>query len=483
MSIIQGLNNLQIGESLSWKGLTTDMHLSRFHANDIQTESDIITQIHGAYMGKFGLQTILDKYPIRYLENDADWRWFLRGDMDKAIPIVSFSATDNARPGVANQPFQLVVAENWFSASDHLIFDNRDYSVRIKDNGVSTPLGWQYTVEHMKPSTTFFIPPSLMTAGKKVSRQNNSDTHILGKEYTDTHFTSHFEMRNIFSTASMKYVCPANMTQRKMLIGLKAPDGTISKNWTVYQDLVFEWQWKEMLNAQLMYGEFNQRPDGTYDKLATSGFPIKLGAGLRQQISPTYRYYYNSFNLDYLLEIGLNLSINMLQEDDREFIVATGERGMVMASDAIADKVGIFQPIVLNSEQSRVGGSGQDLRFQGQYKSYWGPQGIKWTFVNMPEYNNAVHNRQQFKNAYSENYRMTIFNVGSKNGEANIQKVMPKNSDKKWYIPGSVNPTGPQTGGMGASPVDGYEYYRRITHGIQLRDPLSACEIIPYIVN
>ena len=483
MSIIQGLNGLQVKETVSWKGLTTDMHLSRIGANDIQTESDIITQIHGR-QGKFGLESLLSQYPVKYFDTDADFQWNLRGDDEKAIPIVSFSASDNTRPGVNKQLFQLTVAENWFTKSEILIFDDRAYNVMVMDNGFSSPSGgWTYTVKHQKPSNTFFIPPSQMTSGKKVSRQNNSDTHILGQDYAETQFTSPFQMRNVFSTASMKYTCPANMTQRKLLIGLKSPDGTVSKNWTLYQDLVFEWQWRRMLERQLMYGEFNMNPDGTYDTLATSGHIIKQGAGLREQIAPSYKFLYNTFNLDLLLEAGLNLSINMLKEDERSFLIATGERGMVEISRAIEDKVGIFTPIVLNAEQSRVAGSAQELIFRGQYKQYWGPNGIKWTVMHFPEYDNAVHNRTPFKSAYSENYRMTVFNIGTQDGAPNIQKVMPKNSDKKWYVPGSVNPTGPQTGGMGASPVDGYEYFRRIAHGIMLRNPLSACEFVPNVLN
>lgn len=482
MAIIQGLNNLQVSEAVDWKGITTDFHLSRIRENDIQTESDIITQIHGKYMNKFGIWNLIDKYPVKYFERDADYRWFLRGDMDKAIPVLSFVSSDLTRPGVNKQIFTMTVAQNWFTESDQLIFDDRNYSVRVMDNGVASASGgWTYSVKHMKPSNTWFIPPSLMQTSKKVSRIFNTDTHILGKSYTETHFTSPFEMRNVFSTASMKYECPANMVKRPLLIGLKSPDGKVSKNWTLYQDLVFEWQWREMLGNQLMYGEFNMNANGTYDTLATANQIIKTGAGLREQIAPAYKFYYNAFNLDLLLEIGLNLSINILPEDEREFLIATGERGMVEFSKAIEDKVGIFQPIVLGPAQ-RVFGTGQDLGFGGQYKSYNGPQGIKWTIMHFPEYDNAVHNRLPYKQAYSENYRFTIFNIGTQDGLPNIQRVMPMNSDKKWYVAGSVNPTGPQTGGMGASAVDGYEYYRRTSHGIMLRNPLSACEIIPNVV-
>lgn len=59
---------------------------------------------------------------------------------------------------------------------------------------------------------------------------------------------------------------------------------------------------------------------------------------------------------------------------------------------------------------------------------------------------------------------------------------MPRGAEKKWYIPGSVDPTrGPQNGGMGASKVDGYSIHYMTAQGIMLRNPLSAAELIPNV--
>lgn len=480
MPIVQGLNDLQFTTASSWSGLTTDNHLFMLRQNDIQLESDVITQIHSQYMGKYGWDNLLGSYPTKYFDTDADYKWNLMGERQIAVPIIGFSATDNTKPGVGKSIFQLTVAENRFQNTEHLFFDDLNFSVRIVGDGYANGSGgWTYPVKHMKPSMTHFIPPSLMTSGNKVNRMFNSDTNTLGKDYSGMDYNSNFEMRNVFSTQSKEMKVPGNMWNRPMLIGFNVPGGSVEKIWTRYQDLEMEWQWRQEINRNLIYSEFNMEDDGTYSTLASSGFPVKQGAGLRQQISPSYKIKYNVFNLDLLAEIGINLSVNILPEDQRKFVMLTGERGMYQFSKACEDKAAIFQPL---DNGGRIFGSGQDLGIGGQFRRFKAYNGVEWTVVHMPEYDNPHINRIPHpEGGYTENYRYTIFNVGTTQGQPNIQKVAPRNRDLKWYVAGGVNPMGPTTG-LGASKVDGYEIYRRTTHGIMLRNPLSACELIPNVI-
>jgi hypothetical protein len=286
-----------------------------------------------------------------------------------------------------------------------------------------------------------------------------------------------FKMRNQFSTLSKKYVVPGNMQDRPLLIKMTGSDGKAATVWTKWQEMEFNFQWQKEKANQLMYSTLNQNVDGTFTQKAPNGFVIKQGAGLREQISPTYKFYYNTLTLDYLLEVMTNLSINILPEDQREFLILTGERGMIRFHQLIEDKIGVLIPL---GDVERIKGSGQNKGLGGQYKQFMGPQGIKITIAHMPQYDDPVLNRMEHPDGgYTENYRMTIFNIGTTNGEPNIQKVAPKGrSEVKWYVPGSTTPFGPQNGGMGASPVDGYEMYCQTTQGVMLRNPLAAAELI-----
>lgn len=473
---VQGLNALQVSYAKSWAGLTTENHLYAIYQNEPQLASDIATEIFNR-MQYMGLDSFLSKYPTKVLDHDGEYRWMLKGDDRKAINIVSYTAADSTRPGVGSTTFELELEERFFTVSDFLIFDDREYGVRIVGEGRANGVNWIYEVETMDPSTTAFIPVSLLQPGCKVSKQSNIVTNTLNDEYGQSQFSSQFEMRNIFSTLSKEQVIPGNMHDRPLLIKMQVADGKSVTVWTKWQDMVTDWQWKKEKNNQLMFSKTNQRGDGTFKNKARNGFVIKQGAGLRQQISPSYKFYYTTLTLDYLHEVAQNLSINILPEDQREFLILTGERGMFQFSKLIEDKVAIFNPI---GDPKRLFGEGSNLGFRGQYRQFEGYNGIKFTIMHMPEYDDPIDNRLKDPDGgYTENYRYTIMNIGTTNGEPNIQKVAVKGrSDIKWYVPGSTTPFGPQNGGMGASKVDGYEICYQTTQGIMLKNPLSACELI-----
>jgi len=478
----QGISDLQVSASQSWSGLTTENHLYAISQKEPQLASSIMTQIFNQKM-KVGLDTFLSKYPTKYMETDADVRWMLKGDDERPISIVSYASADTNRPGIGKEIFELTVAENFFSVSDFIIFDDRKFGVRVIDQGFPAGSGntWTYKVQNMSGNVNDFVPPALLTSARKVSKQHNIVTTTLNQEYTQTNYSSHFEMRNQFSMMSMEQIVAGNMWNHPLIISMTAPNGEKLQTWTRYQDVVTEWQWRMNKSRQLMYSESNKNPGGTYDQKSSNGFIIKQGAGLRQQISPSYRFSYNTLTLDLLYEVGLNLSLNILPEDDREFLILTGERGMIKFHRLIEQNVALTNPM---GNPARLGGSGQALTFGGQYISFTGPQGIKYTVMHMPEYDDPIHNRLEHPDGgFTENYRYTIMNIGTSNGEPNIQKYSVRNrEDIKWYVAGSTSPFGPQKGGMGSSKVDGYQIFYQTMQMLKLTNPLSAAELIPNIV-
>lgn len=474
----QKLNSLQYSYAKSWAGLTTDNHLYAIYQNDVQLASDIVTEVFNQ-MGNIGLDSFLSKYPTKTFDHDGEYRWFLRGDSRRAIGIVGYSATDTARPGLNKSTYELTLEEKYFVASDIISFDDVEHQVRIEDDGRPDGTNHVYTVRNMRGDAAYFTPTEMLRAGRQVSKLNNLVTNTLNDQYGETQFSSSFEMRNNFSTLSKKYTVPGNMHDRPLLIKMKGSNGKETTVWTRELEMEWNFQWQKEKANQLMYSTSNRTADsGLYTQKAPNSFAIKQGAGLREQISPSYKFYYNTLTIDYLLEILTSLSINILPEDQREFLILTGERGMIAFHKMIEDKVGIIMP--LGDERRMTPGSGQNLGIGGQYKQFMGPQGIKITVAHMPQYDDVVtHRLEDPDGGFTENYRMTIMNIGTTNGEANIQKVVPKGrTELKWYVAGSTSPFGPQSGGMGASAVDGYEMFCQTTQGIMLRNPLSACEII-----
>lgn len=475
----QTLNSLQVYSPKSWSGLTTDNHMSTIFAQQPQLVTNVISEVFGRNQYK-GLDYLLSNIGTKELDTDNDYEWMLKGDDRKSINIVSFTASNTTYPGINKSPFTIELDEKYFQLSDVLIFDNREYQARIMAEPESNGVNWLYTVQLMTGDSTLFVPPALLAQGKRVSKIFSAQERTLSRTFGSTSFTSPFKMRNIFSTLAKEHIVPGNMHGRPLLFNLKDPStGKQTNIWTKYAEWAMLCQWVREKENQLIYSKFNQNSNGTFDMKGASGYPIMQGAGLREQISNTYKFYYSTFTMDYLLEILLNLSVNILAEDKRQFVLLTGERGMVQFHKAMENKVQLFTPM---GNPSRLFGSGQNLGFGGQYTSFKGPQGIEVSVVSIPQYNDIIDNRIPHPDGgYTENYRYTILNFGTTEGEANITKVYPKGrKDMMWHIAGSTSPYGPNVSfnTSAASKVDGYEIMALTSQGLMIKNPMSCAELI-----
>lgn len=473
------ISPLQIYYPKSWSGLTTDNHLSSIYADEPQLISDMVSRVH-ANERYVGLDYLLTNVGTKTLPTDRHYEWFLKGDDRKAVKIISFTANDALRPGVGKTVFTIELEEKYFAFTDLLIFDDRDYHVRVMAEPVANGVNWLYQVQLVSNDATSFVPPAQLAAGKRVSKLYSPQEATLGKTYGSTSFTSPFKMRNLFSTLAKEYVVPGNMHDRPMVFSMLDPKSNKRTNvWTRYQEWEAMCQWIREKDNNLIYSKFNENSNGTFDMRGASGFPIMQGAGLREQISPSYKFYYTQFTIDYLFDVLLNLSINILPEDRREFVILTGERGMVQFHKAIEDKVALLQPL---GNPSRLFGSGQKLGLGGQYVSFKGPQGVTITVMSIPQYNDPIDNRTPHPDGgFTENYRYTILNFGTSEGEPNITKVYPQGRrDLMWHVAGSTSPFGPNTSisSVGSSKVDGYEVCMRTTQGLMIKNPMSCAELI-----
>ena len=476
----QTINTLQVYEQKSWAGLTTDNHLGSVFNEEPTLVSSIMSRVFGLYShnGMDALFTMLGA--DEEVEEDKDYDWFLKGDDEKAIGIVSFTAPLLTKPGVNNLPFTIVMSEKYFSYTDKLVFDDRRFSVRVMSEPTPAGTDWAYEVKIMSGDPTKFIPPTLLAKGKQLSKEYSPQERTLSKTAGETHFTSPFRMRNSFTTLRKTYTIPGNMHNRPLVIEMMDPKSNkTTKIWTQYAEWEFMCQWYKEKNRHLLYSESNKTSDDTYIMSGASGFPIIEGAGIRQQISPAYKFEYTQFTIDWLEEVLLNLSINILPEDQRHFVALTGERGMVQFHRALENYSARFQPL---DSRIRIGGSGQNLNFHGQYREYMGPQGVRFTLIHLPEYDNPVSNRLMHPDGGPvESYRYTVLNFGTTNGKKNIRRLYPKGrKENMWHIAGSTSPLGPNGSFSkgSASAVDGYELHCMCTQSVMIENPMSCAELI-----
>lgn len=475
----QTINPIQVYQAKSWSGLTPDNNLGTIFQEQPHLASPVVSRIFGRYdyMGMdafFSYAGAEEEFP-----DDRDFEWYLKGDDEKALKVVAYTSSDLNRPGVNNSNFTITFSEKLFAYRDKLVPDNRAYPVRVMAEPVANGVNWDHTVQLTTGDPTLFMPPTLLTSGSAFSKEYSPVSKTLSKGGGLTTYTSPFKLRNSFTTIRKEDVIPGNMLNRPVVIELLDPKSNkTTKIWTEYAEMAFMAQWFREKSRVLIYSTSNKTAQGTYKMKDDSGFEIKEGAGLLEQIAPAYRFSYTTFSIDWLEDVLLNLSVHILPEDKRHFVALTGERGMVQFHRALQDQVARFQPL----DSKRVLGSGQNLGFGGQYREYLGPQGVGLTLLHVPEYDNIVSNRILHpEGGYTESYRYTILNFGTTNGKKNIRRVYPKGErEKLWHVAGSCSPLGPNTSfkSGSASSVDGYEIHAMAKQGIIVENPLSCAELI-----
>lgn len=475
----QKISNLQVSAGKSWSGFTADNSLGTLFQEQPYKASALMSRVFSEnyHINMDSMLSIMgaeEEFP-----DDRDFTWDLKGDSEKAISVVSYSSSNLNQPGLNQTIFKIEFAEKYFVKTDLLTADDRRYRVRVMNDPYSNGVNWFYEVQLQTGDNSLFMPPTLLSAGNQFSKSYSSQEKTMSKTAGETSYSSPFTLRNSFSTLRKKNTIAGNMLNRPMEIKLLDPASNKSTiYWAEYADMEFMHQWYCEKNRNLIYGESNKNVNGTYTMKGDSGFEIKEGAGLRDQISPAYRFNYTTFNIDWLDDVLSQLSINILPEDSRKFVALTGEYGMKQFSKSIEDYVARYNV----RDEKRIFGSGQDLGFGGQYRTYRGSNGIELTLLKVPEYDNLVHNRLlHLDGGPTESYRYTILNFGTTGGKKNIRRIYPKGErEKMWHIAGSCSPSGPNTSfkTAAASAVDGYEIHAMIKQALLIENPLSCAELV-----
>lgn len=488
------ISPFQMTEAQAWAGLTTKNHLGAIYQSKPQLASKLMTRIAQTNFG-LDLDSYLDQFSPLYLDTDDDFEWDLIGSAKKNVPLVeariggtAIVATDT--PGLSFTEFELVFPEQWFSDENVIVGEkNEVYSVQIIADPTPEGTNWVYRVKLITGDPDLFFPFEELASGKRFSKDWSLVEQTLSKKGGLVNFVSPFKMRNAFSMIRMQHTVPGNMIDRPFATAWRDDQGTVHKTWTQYEDYQFDMQFRQEKNRLLMYAQANKTTDGKYKNFGKSGHIKKQGAGIRQQMEASNTSYYNTFSIDYLIDILLDLSEGKLPSDRREFVLRTGERGAVQFHKAVENNVQLFTPLYNESRMYKASGGLAGVKmpygYGGQFIEYMGPQGIK---VNLSV--DSLYDDRERNKIYSpdggvaESYRYDILDVGTSDGEPNIRKVYVRGSENGMgYEPGLRHPF--SRGGernIMAHSTDGYTIHKWAICGAMVKDPSRTAQIIPSIL-
>ena len=327
------ISPLQMTEGVAWSGYTSDNHLGAIFQNEPQKASKLITRIKQVNFG-VDLDSFLGSFQPLYLDNDHDYEWDLQGSGRKNVPLVEaringVPVTAGDEPGKNHSYFELVFPDQWFSDVNVIVGEkNEVYPMRVMGDPVPEGTNWVYTVKLVTGDEDLFVPVEELAAGKRFSKDYSSVERELSRKGGLVNFTSPFKMRNAFTMIRMQHTAAGNMINKKLMgTGWKGDDGSSHYTWTSVEDWEFERQFQLEKNRLLVYGKSNRKADGTYDDRGKSGNVIQQGAGLREQMESANTLAYNTFNIDWLIDVMLQLSVGKISEGERDMVMMTGEYG------------------------------------------------------------------------------------------------------------------------------------------------------------
>lgn len=485
------ISHLQIVDAKSWKGLTTENHLGAIWNEEPQKASELISKIQQRNYG-MDIKTFLKKYPTKKFAKDTDYTWDLESKGVDNIALVearidgtAVTAADQA--GINFSEFELVFPKDWFSMTEVIVgHKNEQYPIRIKEEGRAEGSNIVYTCELMTGDPNLFIPYEEIVSGKLFSREYAPAESTLSQRGRKVQHKSNISMRNAFSRIRIEKETPGNMVGRLLIARMTTDDGKKSFNtWTHYESARFDEEFQNDINRVLMFGKSNRTTQGNYTQKGISGYEIKMGAGLREQCETSNYSTYTTFDIEDLASRLMDMAEDKLGADERSFMLSTGERGMFQFSKSIEEYSQLFTPVRDNSRIYKTTQSGVQMAqgYGGQFVEFNFNNNIKLNVSVMQMYDSKDRNKDRHPDGgVTESYRYDVWDIGTNNGQANIQLVAQEGMESEihGYIAGLRDPYSPIGGRVKnmQSSKDGWEEHKYWQGGVMVVDPTRTTHFV-----
>jgi hypothetical protein len=475
------ISDLQITKENWHAGLTEAKHLRNFFLMEPEMASQVVTRVYNKQNGyKNALSFLTGGLGKAKEMNDIIYRWSIMGDSRKAIAITRGVFDHIAgTPGRSGTTFKIGVAEPWFALGDVLVPDDARYSLRVMSEPVDDGNDIILTCQMVTNDQSDFIPESLLSIGGELSKDYNSVENDGSETSGETHYATPTMLENYMGTFRKTYSVTGAVHDKVLTIKLVDPEGNeTADTWVKYAEWEFWCQWMDEIEIALMYGKSNIKSDGTTNMKGATGRTVYMSAGLEDQIAASNKRFYTDLTEATIREFMNDLAFNGTEDGPREYVALCGRNFMDLFDQAMKDAAGKFTLV----DTKFVTGSGQELQFGSQFKTYVGLNGDKFTLKEYAPYNSTVRNRLKHPRTGrpAESYKATFLNFKSySGGEPNIQKVYTKGRDMvTTYIEGLYGPYGPKRNGTSATAKDGYDFIAMSECGIMLKNPTDAAQLI-----
>jgi hypothetical protein len=492
--------NLQKYQAVDYRGLVTENHFHSLYQQKPQLISNVIKQIYATDLHMSYLN-FYEKFPIEYVDQENGfYEWMLQGQHERNYPLLdaedfsgntTSAGTFTGSAGGGSGQFYLHFSEDFADVHDVLLGEQEYVKVFVQEKE-SVGSGMRYRVQFLTDDSDASIPVTEeLFVGAKFSRDYNLQNGTLSYTGSSPNFSSPFRMRNRPSMMRMDYEVAGSTINKggnePLEFGFQFPDGSVESAWINYQDMIADIQFQNMFARMNIYGQKNWSVDNRYllsDE--KTNFSVEAGEGLMNQIAPGNIHYYNSYDLDWHVDLLVDMGVGRLERGKRMLTIYTGEFGAIEIHKQIQAKANqwtilTMDPGFYRKTKDTNTGSINTFGFGGQWNEYQSYNGVCLKVEIIPFFDDDIRFKTRHPGGNKgvvESHRMIAFDYG---GDAGIKRIMPKGAQEEWgYISGLRDPWSP--GGKGtpksiASEVDGYKVIRAKWGGIKVEDPTKIVDL------
>ena len=495
------ISKMQILDPSYWGKMTREEHLGWMGMQDPQWISKFIDRVYEVNYGADNIVSFIDRFPVRYLDEDTPFRWALQGSEErnialvKATPTLSGSSqiTDGDRAGLGIGSFYMWFAEDFFSATSVMVGHHPEqYSLRVKTDATQVGELYAYEVQIVTGDSTKFVPAAEVAAGTLWSEEFGLIEQTLSVRGNEVKHSSHFIMENTFSMISKNYEVPGNMISKGKVAPLAFKfidqNGKEQTSWLSKLEWDFLVQFRRDKARLLLGGKSTKMADGSYSLKGETGNTIKTGFGLYEQMEGGNLLFYNDFSLKALTDFAMDICVGKVAEDKRELVLSTGEYGAYQLHKALAERGGEIPWLRSDHNFAKLGDGKMSLS-EGQLVEYTFVNGIKFKLMIDPMKDDPIRNKiRDPRGGFASSYIYDIWDFGTTMGQPNIQRVAVKGDEEIYaFVPGmrdGFNAYNNLNSPRAVSSLkDGYAVRKMYQGAIQVNNILKTGRIIPTILR
>ncbi len=483
----------QDGGNLTWGNYTKENHLYyNGYVKPVELAVDSVNFVATSKSLTRGTTPLLDltKGKGKTINiSGNEWTWKLYGMNCRPAVVLEDVELGNVTLGIQLTKFKIKLDCDHYVIGDVLAPRGpKQFQVRIQEEPIKDGDGWIYTVQLVTDDPTFYMPKKFVKEGEQWKKLFSTyGEGRIGAGSTVNSDMPYFVMQSWVSHIAKRYKVTGDAASTRLVVQplVMGDDGKYSKSkgnyWTYAQDAEFEHQWKQDIENLSMYSRSTRR---VIDE--QTGNMVRQGPGLQELLEEGNIQYYNKFSVKLVEDFLSDIFFNRVKFKDRNIVMLTGQVGMQLWNDAIANiangKFSDMASYYIDDNGKKADRSqGGTMGFGNYYKTYnmmWGQLSV----VHFPLYDDLEKQTEINPNTGrpTESQRFTMLNLGLGEGitNDNLMFVEREKGESYGYVAGTFSPYGPANKELMSHTGDYYEVIRTKKCGMQLTEPKLTGELI-----